>query len=379
MEIPRKNLLWVRSAIGAVAGILLWLIWQQSTLRSNELAAVNTFFLSDTLFGRVCAAVAINLGLAGDTGSRHLLGFLPVSIAFGMLFSVLEPMPRFLLWVVTSAFVAGLAEYCFQTYHFIIAFGTLTVLISCLYFCGTLIHLETEKIERSRKLATDLQIQAEQERKRIAKDLHDEALPSLSRVMRLADQLQEAHADSTIPQEIRAELESTVTEMRRVINDLHPAVLENLGLAAALQHLANALTQSSNIQVDFSERSSVPVLPPFQALCIYRIAQEALNNIARHSGATQAAVDLELHDTNLRLRISDNGSGAVRKKADSYGLRNIEDRSKLINATVEWAAPAQYSSGTMLVLNVPVAQQKRDARQEAEMTDLNPIKINPTE
>ena len=355
----RKNLNLIRIAIGSTAGCLVWLIWQQSTLRSNELAAVNQFFLSDTLFGRACVAVATSFGLA------HLLGFLPVSVLFGLLFSVLRPVPRFVVWVIVSAAIAALAEYWFDTYRIVIAFGGPTVLISCCYLCGTLIYLETEKIERSRKLAMDLQVQAEQERKRIAKDLHDEALPALARVMRLADQLQEAHAESTIPGEIRSQLESTVAEMRRVINDLHPALLENLGLAPALQYLSNALGDSSAIQVQFHDESAKLSLPPFKALCVYRIAQEALNNIAKHSGASQAEVCLTRHENILSLRISDNGTGAVRRKGDSYGLQNIDDRAKLIDASVEWKIPAKYATGTMLVLSVPISSQQSETRHES--------------
>jgi signal transduction histidine kinase len=343
----------------------LWLIWQESTLRSNELAKVNSFFLSDTLFGKICATVAFNAGFGYDpTKSTHLFGFLPIGIVFGLLFSVLKPLPRFIVWASMALGIAICAEHWFDTHGIIIPFGGPTVLISACYLCGTLIHLETEKIERTRNLAMDLQVQAEQERKRIAKDLHDESLPSLSRVMRLADQLHETYANDPIPQEIRSRLESTVSEMRRVINDLHPAVLDNLGLAASIQHLVDRLGQDSQIQVSFADNSKDSTLPPFQALCVYRIAQEALNNVEKHSGATLTEVALDGSETTLHLRISDNGNGEVRRKPESYGLQNIEDRAKLIGAKVEWKAPSNFVSGTLLVVTIPINRLKTAPKEE---------------
>jgi signal transduction histidine kinase len=311
------------------------------------------------MFGPNSAAAAFKSGLGRDYTVSTNLGFLPLGAVFGIVFSLLRPFPRFILWAAVTLEQCIVAQVCFEAFRIIIPFGGPLVLINCCYICGTLVHLETEKIERSRNLALDLQIQAEQERKRIAKDLHDEALPSLSRVMRLADQLHAEYSDNPIPEEMRTRLESTVSEMRRVINDLHPAVLENLGLAASLQHLVDKFAMDTNIQATFRDSAEGTSLPPFAALCIYRIAQEALNNVEKHAAATRTEVALEKTENTLHLRISDDGNGELRRKADSYGLKNIEDRAKLIGAKVEWKVPTKFSSGTMLVLTLPVSS-KRD-------------------
>lgn len=228
------------------------------------------------------------------------------------------------------------------------------MLICCSYICGTLIYLEAEKITRSRELAMNLQVQAEAERKRIASDLHDEALPSLSRVMRLADQLQEELPDNDAPEQMRKELESTVAEMRRIINDLHPAVLENLGLPAALQHLTDRIGHDTSIQARFKDDSSGTSLPPFHSLCIFRIAQEALNNTEKHSGASQVFVHIEETQNTLYLRISDNGCGVIAPNASSHGLQNIAYRARLIGARADWKVPNTFERGTMLVLTLPL-------------------------
>jgi signal transduction histidine kinase len=357
---PRQNLIWVRIAIGCLAGLLLWFMWQESIKTSPEQESIKLrYFLSDALFGSSSAAAAFRSGLGRDYTISTNLGFLPLGAIFGVIFSIMRPFPRFVLWAIVTVEQCVVAQVCFEVWRIIIPFGGPLVLINCCYICGTLIHLETEKIERSRNLALDLQIQAEQERKRIAKDLHDEALPSLSRVMRLADQLHAEYAENPIPQEIRNRLESTVSEMRRVINDLHPAVLENLGLPASLQHLVDKFGQESSIQATFRNDTQETKLPSFPALCVYRIAQEALTNIEKHAAASQADVSLEKSENGLQLRISDNGNGELRRKPDSYGLKNIEDRAKLIGAKVEWKAPAKFPSGTMLVVTVPLSNLRK--------------------
>jgi signal transduction histidine kinase len=360
---PKQNLIWVRIAIGCLAGLLLWWMWQESIKTSPELESIKLrYFLSEALFGQSSAAAAFKSGLGRDYTASTNLGFLPLAAIFGVVFSILRPFPRFVLWAIVTVEQFIAAQVCFEAWRIIIPFGGPLVLINCCYICGTLVHLETEKIERSRNLALDLQIQAEQERKRIAKDLHDEALPSLSRVMRLADQLHEEYADNPIPQEMRSRLESTVSEMRRVINDLHPAVLENLGLAASLQHLVDKFAQETGIPATLHDDTHETNLPPFPALCVYRIAQEALNNVEKHAAASQTEVSLEKNENALLLRISDNGNGELRRKPDSYGLKNIEDRAKLIGAKVEWKAPAKFSSGTMLVVSLPLASLSKQTR-----------------
>jgi len=343
--------------IGALAGALLWFIWQAATTTPPETQSILArFFLSKLLFGASSAAETFFTQHGRDwTRTTNPIVFLPVSVLFAVAFAVLGPLHRMILWFVTAAVWTITAVVIFETQRLIIPYGGPFILITFLYVSGTLINLESEKIERSRKLARDLQIEAEEERKRIANDLHDEVLPSLSRVMRMTDQLQEENQGSQIPQEIRTRLESTVMEMRAVINDLHPAILENLGLAAALQHLVNRLALDTNIQAEFVDGSSGVTLPPFESLCVFRIAQEALNNVEKHSGATRVMASLEKTSSGLCLRVSDDGQGGVKEKAESHGLKSIQDRARLIGGRVEWKTPDKFPSGTMLVLSLPLS------------------------
>lgn len=367
----RQNLRWLNIGVAVIVGCLLWFIWQASSSTSPELQSILArFYLSKTLFGASSAAATFFYGAGKDwTRTTHPAIFLPVSILSTTAFSLLRTLPRFLLWAAVTILLGAAAVLCFELCRIIIPFGGPLMLVNCGYICGTLIYLESEKISRSRILALELQMQADAERKRIAKDLHDEALPSLSRVMRLADQLHEEYPENSAPDEIRSRLESTVAEMRRVINDLHPAVLENLGLAAALQHLVDKLARESNIHTTFRDESAALKLPPFQALCIYRIAQEGLNNVEKHSSAANMVLSLERNQHSLILSISDDGHGNVKLKPESHGMQNIMHRARLIGARVEWKFPKVFPHGTMLMLQVPLEKESgTDSPVEKEIS-----------
>jgi signal transduction histidine kinase len=214
--------------------------------------------------------------------------------------------------------------------------------------------LETEKIERRRNLAIDLQLQSEEERKRIAKDLHDETMPSISSVLRLVDQLTEQDGGNPIPKEMRGRLENCLTEMRRVINDLHPATLEEFGLSVSVAHMVEQFGRQSAIKAIFSDTTSGAQLPAFHEMCIYRIIQEALNNIAKHSKATELKVSMESAGDRVVVSISDNGVGGAQRKPGCYGMQSISHRAKLIGASVQWKS-SEALSGTTIILNVPLA------------------------
>ncbi len=346
----------MRISIGALSGFVLWFIWQASTATSPEMESVKfRFLISPILFGQNCAANVFQSGGGTDlTTSDNLISFLPFAIMFGVAFSVLKPLPRFCLWMTVLIVTLIAAECAFEAMHTIIPFGGPLTALNCCFLCGTLIFLESQKIERGRNLALDLQMQAEEERKRIAKDLHDEALPSLSRVMRLTDELQSQYPENSIPADIRDKLESTVAEMRRVINHLHPAVLENLGIVASLQHLSDTFADGSGIKSTLSESVGAIELPQFHSLSIYRIVQEALNNVEKHAGAKNVIISVSKVDGTIVVGIADDGTGEPAKKAHSHGIQNIEHRARLIGGTVTWKKADEFPTGTKLVLTVPM-------------------------
>jgi signal transduction histidine kinase/ligand-binding sensor domain-containing protein len=189
--------------------------------------------------------------------------------------------------------------------------------------------------QRNRELAAarlDLANEAERERRRIARDLHDQTLADLRNLMITSDKL--------IPDNgaFRQEIEAVSTEIRRICEDLSPSVLENVGLVAALEFLLDRTIENRKFTADESieDRITFPINVQLQ---IYRIAQEVLTNIVRHSNADVVEMYVEVEPEGaFVLSIRDNGR-SFRPDGNSKtgrGVSNIRSRANLINGRVAW-------------------------------------------
>ena len=210
-------------------------------------------------------------------------------------------------------------------------------------------RLESERRDSARRA---LLVQ-EGERHRIARELHDEVGQTLTGVM-----LQVEGLAGEIPEELQDQLDELretarhgTEEVRRIARRLRPEALEDLGLESALASLAAAIGEQAGLRI---ERRLEPGLPlsKEQELVVYRIAQEALTNVARHAGATEVRLHLERADGRVILAVRDNGGGlppgAFRS---SHGIRGMRERAMLIGAQLTIAAlPA---GGTEVKLSVP--------------------------
>jgi signal transduction histidine kinase len=235
-----------------------------------------------------------------------------------------------------------------------------------------------ELLEASRQLAdARLQVanQAEVERRRIARDLHDQTLADLRHLLMLTDQLPtngaKESASALDPSAFRAEIESISQEVRRICEDLSPSVLENVGLAAALEWaLANEVAHAApdckfeyefRCEDDLEERIN---LGPGVQMQIYRIVQEAVSNICRHAAAKSVSLAVTSSaDGSLMVRLEDDGRDFEppnRKRKQGRGLANIHARASLIEAEVSWTRRA--GGGTVFTLHKPHAL-KTDAAQ----------------
>ena len=275
--------------------------------------------------------------------------------------AILGLAPRCFLLAGAAVCLLVLGQVCFQVFHMVIPVASpLAVLIVC-FSLGTFINLDTGLRQRNRELAQArefMQVRAEEERQRIAEDLHDETLPALSAVARMADKLSNELGDNPVPSQMRERLDFSVGEMRRVINDLHPSVLETMGFKAALENLLAILSREGGMQMQFTENGGFDDsrLTKFCKLQLYRIVQEALNNVQKHSGAKYVEISLRARADHLRLSIIDNGKGMSGNlsKGDSHGVLNIKQRAQLIGAKVEWKKPSAYSSGTEVQIELPL-------------------------
>ena len=199
--------------------------------------------------------------------------------------------------------------------------------------------------KKNRELAAarfDLANEAERERRRIARDLHDQTLADLRNLMMMSDKLPAVETTDEKP-DFRTEIEAVSNEIRRICEDLSPSVLENVGLTAALEFLlSHTFTQTDKrFEYKFTCEEGLEErldLPPNAQMQIYRIAQEVLNNISRHSEAK--LVEMKISDSaedNFVLKIENDGRDFDAEKAKKgRGLSNIKSRASLINAEVSW-------------------------------------------
>ena len=206
---------------------------------------------------------------------------------------------------------------------------------------------------------------AENERKRIAMDLHDQTLSDLTHVARQIESLQlRGHTDAEQLRQALSALETAVhatqTNVRRIIDDLHPRSLDLLGLESALTaYLMNCAQGEHAPQYYFKFDSTIETaLNDFQRLSLYRIAQESLHNVLRHSGCTEFEVVFRMLNNEVIMTIEDNGRGFDTQqlsRSPGRGLINIEERAKAINAQVRWDK-SRFSTGTLFELRLPLTQ-----------------------
>lgn len=284
------------------------------------------------------------------------LWMLPAGLVLCTIFSVLKPIPRIIAWSLSWALVVAGCQYFFMCQHVITIFGSIMLLVHCCYLCGTIIFLETETVERKRALALAIQERSENERKRIARELHDDVLPNLSRIMRLIDRQQDA--DQSSGEEMREKLENVVDSTRRIINDLHPAILENLGLIQALEHLVMKFNAESQLVASFENKTGKGDFDfsPSTKLSIYRMVQEALNNVEKHAEGKKVEVVIAFSDGDLTFTIADDGKGFKPKgRPDSAGLLNIVQRAELIGANVVWKPNEKLARGTSMIIKLKIS------------------------
>ncbi|HEV7698828.1 MAG TPA: two-component regulator propeller domain-containing protein [Pyrinomonadaceae bacterium] len=198
---------------------------------------------------------------------------------------------------------------------------------------------------RNRDLAAarlDLANEAERERRRIARDLHDQTLADLRQLLMRADEM---HAAG-----LRAEIETISGEIRRICEDLSPSVLENVGLVAALEHLLTSTFSDST----FDSAPTVEERLAFSTnvqLQIYRIAQEVLTNIRLHSDAKKVVMRVAVEDERFILSIGDDGAKFIPEsvKPHGRGIANIRARAGLIGGKVDWTSDAGRNRFTLTI------------------------------
>ena len=215
-----------------------------------------------------------------------------------------------------------------------------------------------ESREQLRQLGAHMEAVREEERKRIALEIHDELGQLLTAlkmdVSLLKMQLSGLPELPTKVAEMRELVERTILMVRNVANHLRPAAL-NFGLASALEWLAEDFGKRTGIPCQFLMNASEPMLSDAHATAVFRVVQESLTNVARHANATRVHVSVTRSALGFELNVSDNGCGfdpAAARKRDSYGLLGMSERARLIGASLQ--IDSVLGAGTVVSISIPL-------------------------
>jgi signal transduction histidine kinase len=222
---------------------------------------------------------------------------------------------------------------------------------------------QTNLRELSGKMITSL----EEERRRIARELHDDVSQRLALMGIEMEQIIQALPRNQL-NDVRRRLQGlwgqnqeTSLEVRRLSHNLHSSKLEYLGLVAAVKSLCNELSNHQELRIRFKHFDVPSSIPKDAALCIYRVVQESLRNVIKHSGAPEAQVVLSGGHREIHLCVSDEGAGFdpdSNKAKTGIGLIGIRERLLLVGGEV--SIESQPLRGARIVARVPLPEQGKD-------------------
>jgi signal transduction histidine kinase len=204
--------------------------------------------------------------------------------------------------------------------------------------------------------------QDETERRLLAADLHDQVLNDLKALKTKVDKFAKT-GDNALTAEIFAGVDSSMVEIRNIMDALSPVVLEHFGLASAAEECLERGAERAGYQIDFDNKADSKVLKGLSQVeqqLIYRLIQESITNTCKHANAKRVSISLTNDDSQLVIRVRDDGKGiASEKLADSRGLRYMRLRAGLVGAAVSWLSPDPESGhGTLVEIRQPLAQVK---------------------
>ena len=220
----------------------------------------------------------------------------------------------------------------------------------------------------------------EAERKRIARDLHDDLsqklallsidIGQLPRHVMTADELA---ARVRLISDRAAEIASDVHHLSY---QLHPSKLESLGLVAAIQSICRDISVQHDLEVEFEHRHVPKVLPPDIALCLYRIVQEGLQNIVKHSGARAAAVQLVARDGMLELHVADAGVGFAMTAMNRGGIGLVSMRERVNFAGGTLVIHSAPGAGTRIGVRLPVTGELAERQSAPILLEHSPATLH---
>lgn len=219
-------------------------------------------------------------------------------------------------------------------------------------------HLQAELADMARKVQASqaglhdyigaITSAQEEERLRLARELHDETIQeliALKQRLQLAQQTAQGQSAVGTLSELENLAEDSIQNLRRLTRALRPIYLEDLGLVTALEMLGREISQANQLNVDFHFSGQERRLPRETELALYRIAQEALNNVVRHARTHQAALNIAFTDQDVTLEVNDDGVGFQIPRTPTefapnghFGLLGMRERADLVGARLTLAS-----------------------------------------
>jgi len=230
-----------------------------------------------------------------------------------------------------------------------------------------------ESHEELRALTVHLQSIREEERTRIAREVHDELGQALT-----SCKLDLSWIASRLPREqvpllqktraLISHMDSTIQTVRRISSELRPGVLDHLGLVAALEWQANEFQNRTGIKCDVHANVQEPLVDSNLSTTFFRIFQETLTNVIRHAGATEVTVDLRESDSRITLEVKDNGRGIQRHEISntkSMGLLGMRERAALLGGVFKIGRLSR-GKGTRVKVSIPAPRPNRSPQASHE-------------
>ncbi|NLL04600.1 MAG: sensor histidine kinase [Clostridiaceae bacterium] len=237
--------------------------------------------------------------------------------------------------------------------------------LSCLTGDLQLVTLQLEDLQQKQFMGIRIIKAQEEERQRVAREIHDGPAQSMSNIV-LKAEICERLVDSE-PTKAKKELKSlktvvreTLKDVRKIIYNLRPMSLDDLGLIPTLQRYIHTFQEESKIAVNFKTKGVYEDIRPIISLTVFRLVQEAINNIKKHANATNVSINLEFLENELNLNILDDGNGFDTeelniKKEDinsGFGLYSMRERVELLKGKFE--VDSTIGKGTRLSITVPL-------------------------
>ncbi|MCS3915546.1 two-component system sensor histidine kinase DegS [Caldanaerobacter subterraneus subsp. tengcongensis MB4] len=226
-------------------------------------------------------------------------------------------------------------------------------------------NLQLEQLKDKQALSVKIIEAQEEERKRIAREIHDGPAQAMANVL-LKSELCEKLITKDVEQarlelkNLKEIVQQSLKEVRKIIYDLRPSALDDLGLVPALSRYIKNFEEETGIHVDFTVLSDYQRLSPEIEVTCFRVVQEALTNIKKHSRAKTASIKFEFGMKFVSIIIKDDGIGFDKEKiGQGYGLMGMRERVEILNGKFEISS--FKGKGTQIYISIPVRGVEDDS------------------